>query len=328
MTKRYTYPMPFGWYQVSYSKDIQPGQSKPLKYFGQDLVLFRGEEGDVQVLDAYCPHLGAHLGYGIHDNEGGGGCVQGNTIICPFHGWRFDMDGKVVEIPYANNIPPKARDVELLKKWPTRECNQIIMVWYHPEGVAPLWEPEIIPEFDDENSGWTRITDRNTKAMNLKSVMQEVAENSVDFAHFVYVHQVKSAPVAEVEYDGVKGHRVVTAKMETPRGIVDGRIESQNYGPGTGWVRFSGIAETLLMANMTPVEDELIEVNYSYVQPKVDGKEPKPGGVQDAIIADLWKQFNEDAIIWEHKIARDNPLLCDGDGPIARFRRYYSQFYV
>ncbi|TXS96158.1 Rieske 2Fe-2S domain-containing protein [Parahaliea maris] len=329
MSKRYKYPIPYGWYQVAYSKDLAPGESRPLRYFGEDLVIFRGEEGAVQVLDAYCPHMGAHLGYGIHKSKGtGGGCVKGNTITCPFHGWVFDMDGKVAEIPYAKKIPPRAQDKEVLKKWPTVERNQVISVWYHPDGIDPLWEVERLPELDDENSGWTRIGENNCRKMVIPTVMQEIAENSVDFAHFIFVHQVKSTPQAETTYDGPMGHRMIKADMQTPRGIVEGGIESKNIGPGLGWVRFTGIAETLLLSHLTPVEDELIEVNYSFLQPLVDGKEPAAGGVQDAIIKDIWSQMEEDYVIWEHKIGRENPMLCDGDGPIAQFRRYYSQFYA
>ena len=41
--------------------------------------------GEVHVMDAFCPHLGAHLGHGGH--------VDGCEIVCPFHGWQFDADG-------------------------------------------------------------------------------------------------------------------------------------------------------------------------------------------------------------------------------------------
>jgi 3-ketosteroid 9alpha-monooxygenase subunit A len=55
--------------------------------FGKDLVLFRGGDGALGLLDAYCPHLGAHLGVG--GSVSADGCIQ-----CPFHGWKFGTDGK------------------------------------------------------------------------------------------------------------------------------------------------------------------------------------------------------------------------------------------
>src|SRR4051812_45876125 len=81
----YRYPMspyPTGWYLLAESGSVQPGDVVPLRYFGKDLVLFRTDAGEAVVLDAHCPHLGAHLGHG--------GTVEGEAIRCPFHSWRFE----------------------------------------------------------------------------------------------------------------------------------------------------------------------------------------------------------------------------------------------
>lgn len=61
---------------------------------GEQVAVFRAENGKAHVVDAYCPHLGANLAVG--------GRVLGNCIECPFHGWQFQgSDGKCVKIPYA-----------------------------------------------------------------------------------------------------------------------------------------------------------------------------------------------------------------------------------
>ena len=57
-------PLPASWYFVAFSDEIEPKSVHPFHYFGQDLVCYRGETGDVHVMGAYCPHQGAHLGYG------------------------------------------------------------------------------------------------------------------------------------------------------------------------------------------------------------------------------------------------------------------------
>ena len=64
-------------------------------FLGQNLAVFRDDKGYPHALDAYCPHLGAHLAVG--------GQVFGNCIECPFHGWRFrGDDGKCTYIPYSD----------------------------------------------------------------------------------------------------------------------------------------------------------------------------------------------------------------------------------
>ena len=61
---------------------------------GENWVAFRTEQGKAAILDAYCPHLGAHLAIG--------GKVVGNCIECPFHGWQFRaQDGQCTAVPYA-----------------------------------------------------------------------------------------------------------------------------------------------------------------------------------------------------------------------------------
>jgi phenylpropionate dioxygenase-like ring-hydroxylating dioxygenase large terminal subunit len=55
-------PYPEGWFVVSFSEDLRPGELRPIHVFGRQLVLFRTASGQAVVSDAFCPHLGAHLG--------------------------------------------------------------------------------------------------------------------------------------------------------------------------------------------------------------------------------------------------------------------------
>ena len=66
-------PFAYGWYPAMLSSDLAVGEVKPLRYFSTDLVIWRGEDGNVRMLDAYCRHLGAHMGYG--------GRVEGNNLV-------------------------------------------------------------------------------------------------------------------------------------------------------------------------------------------------------------------------------------------------------
>src|SRR5687767_666723 len=92
-TRRLELDYPNGWFQVAYADDLSVGEVVKMRYFGQELVLFRTESGEAQVLDAYCAHLGSHLGVG--------GVVAGECIRCPFHAWAYGTDGVCREIPYA-----------------------------------------------------------------------------------------------------------------------------------------------------------------------------------------------------------------------------------
>ena len=317
-------PMPWGWFQVMFSKDLKAGESKPLRYFGTDLVIFRTESGEAKVLDAYCPHMGAHLGYGIRDNAGGGSRVIGDSIECPFHGWRYNGEGQCTHVPYAKNLPPRvAKGEQLIACWPVREVNQQILVWYHPDKAAPSFEPPEIAEAMPGNADWT---DFIIHEWTINTHMQEMAENSVDVAHFEYVHGTTDVPEAAIqEFEGHTRHAKFNTTNPTPRGVVEGTIEARNWGPGLSLVRFGGIYETALIANVTPVENEVTHAQYAFIQPKATA-DTLGKTVGQAIIANICQQMEEDKIIWDRKIYHERPLLCDGDGPFAKARRWYSQF--
>jgi phenylpropionate dioxygenase-like ring-hydroxylating dioxygenase large terminal subunit len=95
------FAFPRGLFVILFSDELAPGQVAPMRYLARDFVLFRTETGAPRVLDAFCPHLGAHLGHG--------GVVEGEELRCPFHAWKFNGTGECSEVPYAKKIPPRAR---------------------------------------------------------------------------------------------------------------------------------------------------------------------------------------------------------------------------
>lgn len=317
-------PMPWGWFQVLYSDELAIGESKPLRCFDQELVIFRTESGAAKVLDAYCPHMGAHLGHGIRDQAGGGSRVVGESIECPFHGWRYNGDGQCTHVPYAKNLPPRvAKEEQVIACWPVREINQTILVWYHPDKIPPTYEPMEIPEAQPDHPDWSAL---DIYRWDIEVHMQEMAENAVDPAHFHFVHGTDDVPDAEVtEFDGITRRGVLKTRNPTPKGVIEGTIENANMGAGLSVVRFSGIYDTVLMANVTPIGPELTRAHYAFIQPKAT-LETLGQTVGKAIIQNICQQMEEDMIIWAHKRYLEKPMLCDGDGPFAKMRRWYGQF--
>jgi 3-ketosteroid 9alpha-monooxygenase subunit A len=310
MKREYPFPpYPNGWFQFAYADELQPGQVLPLSYFGRELVAFRAADGTPGLLDAFCPHLGAHLGYG--------GRVEGQSIVCPFHAWKFDACGNCTDVPYAKKIPPKAK----MRTWPVREVNGLLMVWFHADEQPPSWEVPAIPEYGDAE--WTPYEKRRWK---IKTRNQEMAENSVDSAHFHFVHGTQNMPQSKAAAEGHILRVISTTGMSTPRGGVEGSVESISFGFGYSNVRFRGIVETLLVSSMTPIDDETIDVRFNFAIKKLPDKDVTQG-VGKAFIKEVTRQLEQDIPIWEHKVYFDRPVLCDGDGPIGLFRKWSRQFY-
>jgi 3-ketosteroid 9alpha-monooxygenase subunit A len=306
-------PFPLGWFAIGYVDELPVGEARPIRYFGRELVMWRGEDGQVRVLDAYCRHLGAHMGHG--------GRVVGNLIECPFHAWRYDGEGIVREIPYARAIPPQVKR-PCAHQWVVEEANGLIWTWYHPFGEKPQWALEHYPE--TSNPEWTPY---QRYEWFVYAPLQSMAENGVDSAHFQFVHGTAGFPDAEIFWDGHRRSGVVSAKMGTPTGEVDGRIVSGQNGAGQSYTRFEGISETLLVAAITPIDRDRVHARFAFTQPRAEAEGPG-AGLARALIRDICKQFDQDKVIWDRQAYLAKAIICDGDGPIIRYRRYYEQFYA
>ncbi|CAN5603484.1 Rieske 2Fe-2S domain-containing protein [soil metagenome] len=308
---RYPFTMPVGWFAVAESPDLAVGQTKAAYYFDRHLALWRDETGVAHTSDAFCPHLGAHFGHGGH--------VDGCELVCPFHGWKFDAEGNNSDIPYSERTNGRAK----VKAFPTQERNGFIYAWYHPHDELPDWEVEEVEDISNGEFSGPKHTNHIVQV-----AIQEMAENAVDSAHFRYVHNTAEVPVIE-KYDSV-GHRAImesSQKFPTPRGVVNGRIDSIADGPGVSIVRFSGIIDTILVSASTPIDANTTETRFNfYVRSMGDAK--LNSSVGDAFAAEVDKQFKEDMPIWEHKAHLVRPALIDNDGPFMKFRKWYAQFYV
>ncbi|UCE86207.1 MAG: Rieske 2Fe-2S domain-containing protein [Deltaproteobacteria bacterium] len=307
--RRFPFPLPNGWFQVAYSDELRPGEVQRAHYFGGELVLFRGEDGRARVLDAHCPHLGAHLGHG--------GRVVGNAIRCPFHAWEFDGDGRCVRVPYAKKVPPKAA----IRAWTVDEKNGLVFVHFHKAGKPPAFAIPEVPEYASEE--WT---DYYRRDWVIRTCNQELAENSVDPAHFKYVHRTAEVPTAKAWAEGPVFRANLAYPIATGTGTLHGEIEIYAYGFGFGVTYFKGIVHTVVVISGTPIDEERVHQRLSFMVKKLDSEEAT-AGLGNAFVSEISRQFSEDIPIWENKVYWERPVLCDGDGPIGVLRRWGRQFY-
>jgi nitrite reductase/ring-hydroxylating ferredoxin subunit len=310
MSERVPLPLPVGWYCVAEAAELAAGELRRVRYFGQELVLWRGQDGEPHLFDGYCPHLGAHLGVG--------GRVEGDGLRCPFHAWKFDGSGRCIEIPYAKRIPPKAA----VASWPIQQRNGLIFAWYDPGRAAPRFDLPVVPEWGSPD--WTPP---ELRSFEVKTHPQEMAENIVDAVHFRFVHGTPQIPPMQAEARGLCFHASQGLTFTTPQGEAPGRVDVTMYGPGFGVTRFLGVVETLLMITGIPLEPELHRTTIRFSVRRLAGNEEATRGVARAFVAEIARQYAQDIPIWEHKRYLERPLLCDGDGPILELRRYFAQFY-
>ncbi len=301
-------PFPIGWYSIERARNLGKGEVKPVYAFDRELVLFRTREGKAVVLDAFCPHLGAHLGHG--------GRVIGENLRCPFHGWKFGSDGHCTEIPYCDDIPSRAQ----LRSWPVSETNGDIMVWFHPEGAAPAWQVPEVPELSDDN--WSEA---QYWEFTIPNHVQNIAENVCDPEHFQYVHGQQNTPpnditiaddgrvltlVAEAEATDRSPANTLTAIVHNP-GLA---IVRTHYGPG---------AEMLVYSTAQPTRP-----NETHMRWTLTVRKEIVDLAGDDVMEGIKSGIMDDYPIWEHKIYREKPVFCQGDKTLVMFRKWVRQFYL
>jgi len=298
-----------GWFVIAFSEELAPGDVKPLRYFGQDLVLFRTESGEPKVLDAFCPHLGAHLGFG--------GKVEGEDIKCPFHAWKFNGAGECTDVPYAKKIPPKAK----MECWPVRERNQMIFVWHDPEKGEPDWEIPVIDACADD--GWTKW---DHSILEVKTHPEAIAENVADKAHFIPVHGTHITEFQNV-YEGHVAQQINNGIAYPVGGGEDSfKLTATYYGPAYQISEMQGILKSKLVNAHTPVDETRVDLRFGVMIEK-QSSEKKTQAFSDGYSTNLREGFLQDVRIWENKVFRSKPILADGDGPIMKLRKWYAQFY-
>lgn len=311
------FPMPrypTGWFQIEWSDQLKVGEAKPVQYFGQDLVLFRTESGEVKLLDAYCPHLGAHLGHG--------GEVEGEELKCPFHAWKFDGEGNCTDTPYAKKIPPKAK----LQCWYVREQSGVILAWHDIDKRAPTFEIPPQPEFGDD--AWTEPVTRvwhdrdrgtptwdvpaidgagdddwtpwNHGIVQIKTHPHAIAENVADSGHFIPVH---GTHVDEFEniYEAHTATQIAKG-VAYPLGGGTDRFQNKAtyYGPGFQISEMSGFLESRLLNAHTPIGQNLLDLRFAVLLKK-SGDEKLMETYSEKYVENLRQGFFQDVRIWEHK---------------------------
>ena len=293
---RYPFGVPNGWFVVAEAADLAPGEVRALHYFDRDLVLYRTAGGAPRVMDAHCPHLGAHLAVG--------GRVEDECLRCPFHGWRFDGEsGTCVEIPYGGvtRIPPKAH----ARSYPTLERNHMIWAWHHSHGGDPFYDVPEVPEFHDDD--WLPIVVRD---FEIRVAAQDMAENNVDFAHFRYVHGTEGIPEDDFVTDG-------TYKKAVGGG---GTFVREGYGLGLGVLRIAGY--TTFLSSTTPLDAGNVHVRWVFTAPRANGEDAALAAA-DSFCAGV----SQDIPIWENKVYRDPPVITRTEKLILEHRRWAEQFY-
>ena len=248
-------------------------------------------------------------------------------------------------IPYAKHIPERA--VNALRAWPVLEKNGFIAMWYDPAGGDPEDYLPTISQWGME--GWG---DWIFQRSRIRAKPCDVIENIVDIAHFPHVHggtvksfenRFKDRSVTQLSTVA----RDPKASMITPPGLpftledensdsaspeADAWGDATYHGPSIMYYYTESRSPELSYKSWwvnvhTTINDEELDLCSAVIMGPLDDK-PLPEEFMQMYPLMAHAAFGQDVEIWKDKIYRADPILCDGDGPINKLRRWYEQFYL
>lgn len=155
------------WHVICRSQDLEHGKPYPARLLDEDIVLWRVGDS-VQAWQDLCIHRGTKLSLGR---------IEGETLICPYHGWVYDAGGKCVRIPaHPEQVPPERARVQTY-----RALEQYGWIWVSFGDPKPL---PPFPEWDD--ASFRKIA---CGPYRFNASAPRVIENFLDVAHFPFVHE-------------------------------------------------------------------------------------------------------------------------------------------
>lgn len=176
------------WYPVEYVDRVAPGQVVEVRFWGKSLALYRGADGKLRCIENRCAHRQLELTTGE---------VRGCQVVCPYHGWTFDGDGRLVDIPHE--LFDKKMPAIRLPDYEIRERYGLI--WLFPgdrERAKTVAMPEI-PELEGPDA-WACVPVDFVWQAHHSMIIDNVLDFTHEFLHRKY-EPFKNPKLTAVEVD-------------------------------------------------------------------------------------------------------------------------------
>jgi len=188
------------WYVVAESAELRADRVLARRVLGVRLACFRGADGRAAALPDRCLHRNAPLS---------GGRVAGGILVCPYHGWHYDGDGRVTRIPAQD---PGVACGHVLAPYPVREQDGYVYVRLDAGAPADI-EPWRMHRHGEP--GFRRVRLQNTFAATVTNCV----ENFIDVPHTAFVHAgiFREAKGERIEADVTRAGGEVTVTYRNER---------------------------------------------------------------------------------------------------------------
>ena len=97
------------WIDVLDAPELAVGEVVEVTCHDDDLLLFRTADGTCHAVTGYCPHQKNYMPNGLPPDAALRGLLREDELLCPYHGWRFNVQGQCSHIPPGQRVPPVVR---------------------------------------------------------------------------------------------------------------------------------------------------------------------------------------------------------------------------
>lgn len=211
------------WIPAALSEQLAEPDGRPVKLrlLGEDLVAFRDSDGRLGVLGEFCPHRKASLVFGRNEECG---------LRCLYHGWKFDVEGNVLEMP---SEPPESRFAEKVKHkaYPAREAGGFVWVYMGPAAEMPEFEAPPWAPTPEAKVSIVRI--------DLPCNWAQIMEGQIDSAHSSSLHSSDMKPARVETAKAADTHWLRPSTDKSPKI----QVQLTNYG-----MRYAAIRRPIMNA--------------------------------------------------------------------------------
>ncbi len=291
------------WHPVGTVAELEEEPVQPVRILGEDLTLFRDLKGKVGLIAERCAHRAVSLAYGI---------PQENGLRCCYHGWTYDPEGKVVDMPFEPACLPLQ-----VKSYPVEALGGLVWAYLGPEPrpLLPRWELFV-------REDWMRSMTLRLLPCNWLQCM----DNSLDPVHFEHLHghywdwynrhhgidrPVRTARHLKIDFDlfefGIYKRRLVEGE---PEDADDWVVGHPIFFPNT---LVQGVGEAFGYQIRVPVDDiHTLHILYEGRKPREGETPPTTVPVRrDDVRYDEWGRA-----VGAHIVLQDE-MAWIGQGPIS-----------
>ncbi|MBD2359358.1 aromatic ring-hydroxylating dioxygenase subunit alpha [Tolypothrix sp. FACHB-123] len=296
------------WYIVALSEQLRPNKVLARSLLGEWLAIFRDEDGQAVALRDRCLHRNSRLSTGK---------VCQGALQCPYHGWVYDRNGKVIAVPAEGDDfqPSQQRQA---KGYPTKEQDGYVYVRL-ADNPTEDFAPFSMPYYGQP--GWETVRVINRFANNVTNC----AENFIDIPHTAFVHPGVFRTSRQQKLE-------MTVERENGAVLVEYRNETSNLGWYSRFLNREGAeikhCDRFYLPNITSVEYQMGANRHLFITSQSIPESDNSTLVYTDVTYNygIWNKLARPLVWWtaQHIISQDIDILSTQGEVISKYGTHFA----